>query len=494
MNSDQSSIQANILKLIRKSGGKLSLSDLKKHYEKEYKCVFPLPSCVKLSERVRRFESIKVERNRKNNQMFMLEKKKRAVERSPLPSSSSELNRKERRSEIENQIALLLEENGNRIALSQFSYAYRKKFNKDILTPVGMKLRKWVEQFPSVILEHKANINQTYIVMMGGMKEEEKILSLLRCNDGCVGLSSLAVSYRQKFSQDLLVPVGMKLSHWLCTFYTIALIQKPSNNETYVCLKHPVQIAIDKSSSSKNNPCNKDGTIIDKEESNDDSYGDTSHTASSRNESVFEHNDPLFNFNQQQKEKKAQSSSLSSSLPFGRKSPNPKILLKIEDEADVNVTNMMKIDKKIADDSGNKSTPPSLQPTLILSNTTSKSSKDKNDLSSLSVHSNTQDRDELSKLINEAVEKVANRVSAFGIVDPQDDAVTNNDEDEQNHDEKRSQPSPTLLHSPLTTTRTPQFVHGESEWSMMEEDQKEIMIAEAMHLLGLSLSNGNNSC
>ena len=266
MNSKQSStIETAIVNLIQKAGGKLTLCHLKRDYEKEYKCDLPSPSSVKLSEWIRCFESIKLERNHKNNQLRMIENKKHVVSMSP---SSSEMDTINRTNDIENRIAIVLRENDNRIHLSQLPYAYRKKFNEDLLIPVGMKLRKWVEQLPSVVVEHNTQLHQTYLVrhvpvrMERMINEEQNILSLLRDNNGCIGHSAFARLYREKYSQDLLLPVGMKLSHWLCTtFHTIALIQKPSNNEIYICLKHPVQIAIDESSLSKTNSnLSKDGT------------------------------------------------------------------------------------------------------------------------------------------------------------------------------------------------------------------------------------------
>ena len=482
MNSNQSSIETKIVKLIQKAGGKLTLSDLKHHYEKEYKCSFPLPLYVKLSEWVRRFESIKLERNHKNNQMYMLEKKKKHVVNMSSSSSCSEMEKNGRTNDIENKIALLLKENDNRIELGHFASAYKKKFNEDLLTPVGMKLRKWVEQFPSVIVEHNAQTHQTYLVrhvpvMMGSvMNEEQSILSLLRDNDGCIGHSAFARLYREKYSQDLLLPVGMKLSHWLCTtFNTIALIQKPSNNEIYICLKHPVQIAIDESSS-KMNPTSKDGTCImimiiitiyNKKDSNIDYYyANTNYTSSIMNGISVEH----------QEEKK-------------KDVPNPEIRFEKEHAEGDNVTNIATTSEREVANSPTNKPSAKLAASSMSSNTTTYPD-DNNNSSSSFVRSNIQDEDELSKLINEAVEKVVGRIASSSRMNQQNDTVNKDTkEDGQNHHENNKEEL-----QPLTESSPPQFVHEKSgEWSMMEEDQKEIMIAEAMNLLGLSLSNANKS-
>jgi hypothetical protein len=74
---------------------------------------------------------------------------------------------------------------------------------------------------------------------------EQNILNLLENNHGCLGLSNLTSLYNRTYSQALYFPAGISLSQWLCTFDSIVLTKKPSNNEAYICIKHPAHATFD---------------------------------------------------------------------------------------------------------------------------------------------------------------------------------------------------------------------------------------------------------
>ena len=244
MNVSQSPLEAKVSKLIRKAGGKLPLANLLCLYKKEYNCTLDKPSNTKLSTWVTmEFDSFKLEQDRKKNQIHMLEKTCSMTDTKDIDSESKS-------KKIEKRILTLLQGCQGRLPLNLVGKEYKTRFNEDLLVPVGIKLGRWFEQFPGIIVEHNTQNNQTFIVMRSdglhtstdtSSDEGHKILTLLKENDGCVGMSALVGLYLKKYGKDLLVPVGKKLSHWLCSFNFIVLTQKPSNNEVYISMKHPAQ-------------------------------------------------------------------------------------------------------------------------------------------------------------------------------------------------------------------------------------------------------------
>ena len=204
-------------------------------------------------------------------------------------------------------------------------------------------------------------------------------------------------------------------------------------------------------------------------------YANTNYTSSIMNGISVEH--------QEEKKKDVPSENSLSSSSLGESSSNPKIRIKKEQTENDNVTNIATSEREDKPSTKSAASSMSSNTTNI---TTSQNDNDSNSSSSF-VHFNIQDEDELSKLINEAVEKVVNRIASSRI-NHKIDTVNKDKEDGQNHHENNKEES-----QPSTLLSPPQVIHEESEWSMMEEDQKEIMIAEAMNHLGLSLSNANKS-
>ena len=105
--------------MIRKAGGKLPLSDLVSQYKTEFHLSFP--DHHKLSEFVRRFDSIELQRNRKNNQMYILSKSP-TIAAPPTPEKQVKRNNVDENQyhDIEKRIIDVLKKSNNRILLNHF--------------------------------------------------------------------------------------------------------------------------------------------------------------------------------------------------------------------------------------------------------------------------------------------------------------------------------------------------------------------------------------
>lgn len=128
-------MERNISLLIHKHGGRLALSDFVFHFSKDYNCASPVPSGVKLSDWIRKFQSIHLERNRQNNQMYITQKKMNACKQQEVQQRIDP-----RQQMIEKRIVAILTENKDRVQLSNLALKYRTKFNEELLLPVGLKV------------------------------------------------------------------------------------------------------------------------------------------------------------------------------------------------------------------------------------------------------------------------------------------------------------------------------------------------------------------
>lgn len=249
MDSRHQATEQKMLTLIRNAGGKLPLSDVTMLYRKTFHSFAPVPVSTKLSVWMRQFDRIQIDHNRKNNQTYIVERQSSSGKKDDDIETSTE-----NQSFMEERILSVLSQTGNRIQLNHFSSYYRLKYNQDLLVPVGIKLSRWFQQFPSIDLEHDILSNLTFIVKRSSCEERvptssvaENVLKLIKDHDGSVGLSALVDLYQKKYSKELLLPIGKKISHWLCEHNYFVLTQRPSNNEIYVCIKHPVQRTIEES-------------------------------------------------------------------------------------------------------------------------------------------------------------------------------------------------------------------------------------------------------
>ena len=246
MDQRQLTLEQKIVFLIRNAGGKMPLSDLLMYYKKTFHTPAPVPTAMKLKIWMKRFKSIIVDHNKKNNQTYILVAKSSPVYRSIPRQDTREQNL------LEEKIQKVLRQNGNNVPLNSFAYKYREYFKEELMLPVGTRLAKWFQQFPSIGMENDMIVFAGYSALQTDKPEDvDEVLQLVKENDGCIGLSALADLYQRKYAKELLLPAGKKLSHWLCDHNYFVLTEKPSNNEVYVCIKHPVQCALDEASSKK---------------------------------------------------------------------------------------------------------------------------------------------------------------------------------------------------------------------------------------------------
>jgi hypothetical protein len=426
----------------------MPLSDLVQQYRKEYSYHLPVPSHTKLSTWVRQFASVTVVRDRKNNQTYILEKKPVTCNKIKRHVDTGEIQNK---TKTEERLFTLLKQRNNRIQLSEVAMEYKKSFNEDLLVPAGMKLRRWFEQFSTIAIDHNTHKNQTYLVLqLDNNKEsvaEHNILSLLRDNDGCVGLSSLADLYQHKFNKSLLIPVGKKLSHWLCSFNSIVLTQKPSNNEMYICLKHPVQRAFEEK---LNFNCTTE-TVEEKPKN-------PSHNVLSQNENLFE----------------PQGSTIQEGNGYMGKHLATKCIHTPlnSNKADTQYQKDERIETQTAKDPNDMPKEPNARtskPTIV----TEKAPSDRKSLenSHQSVLLSVKKEDLEEELTRNA------HITSIG-----DEILVNQSDYNHNEDEDKSQLS---MSSHMTSTTENNF------WLMLGEDQKEAMIEEVAQMLGNSLFNAS---
>ena len=250
MSTSNQFLEQRICIVIRKAGGKLSLSDLVFQYKNEFQLSFP--DHQKLSKFVSHFDSIQLQRNPKNNQTYILESQSPKIAAPPTPKKQVIKNNVDENQykDIEKRIIDVLKKSNNRILLNHFHRKYQDTFNEVLLVPAGIKTRKWFEKFQGIQVEHDKVKHQVHLVLP---TQEEKLVRLLQDHDGCIGLSRLVHLYQKKYSEDLLIPMGKRLSHWIRSFTSLVLTERPSNNEICIYLKQSAQRQIEALSNSPYN-------------------------------------------------------------------------------------------------------------------------------------------------------------------------------------------------------------------------------------------------
>ena len=220
MSTSNQLLEQRICTVIRNAGGKLALSSLVYQYENEFQLSFP--DYRKLSDFVGRFDSIELQRNPNDNQTYII--KSPTIAAPPTPKTQVMKNNVDENQykDIEKRIIDVLRKSNNRILLNHFYRKYQDTFNEFLLVPAGIKTRKWFEKFQGIQVEHDKVKHQVHLVLL---TQEEKIVRLLQDHYGCIHLSRLVQLYQKKYSEDLLIPMGMRLSQWIRSFTSLILTE-----------------------------------------------------------------------------------------------------------------------------------------------------------------------------------------------------------------------------------------------------------------------------